>query len=146
MEKRDEETEKYQQNKYNQMRREVDSMKEQFQVKLQQFIECQKLMEKNTQLSNSEIEKLKQSHQTEVDNLVKEYNDKYKKMLVEKLNEIDTKTNEYEEKINKIKKEYENQINNLKKKYEDDISELASSTTSSNEQKIKQIVLLFNLE
>ena len=75
--------------KVGNMRKDIDCAKKKFKQRLKDFKEAQETLKSNQSISNDELEKLKRSHQEEMDDLVKKTNKKYNDMLNERMDQED---------------------------------------------------------
>ena len=88
--------------KVNNMKKDLDCAKKKFKQRLKDFNEAQERLKSNQSISNDELNKLKQAHQEEIDELVKKTNNKYNNMLNERMDMEDTLRKEHEMELKKL--------------------------------------------
>ena len=121
--------------KVNNMKKDLDCAKKKFKQRLKDFNEAQERLKSNQSISNDELNKLKQAHQEEIDELVKKTNNKYNNMLNERMDMEDTLRKEHEMELKKLRKE-------LNMKHQNEINELTKSLNEKhvNEMKQQQVI------
>eukprot|EP01060_Flectonema_neradi_P009152 TRINITY_DN1653_c2_g2_i1.p1 TRINITY_DN1653_c2_g2~~TRINITY_DN1653_c2_g2_i1.p1 ORF type:complete len:1064 (+),score=322.04 TRINITY_DN1653_c2_g2_i1:162-3353(+) len=127
----------------------LQAVKDQFQSKLQTFVECQKGLEQKGYDSLEELRKMKDA---ELENTVQEYNEKYKSMLAKQLQaqeDLETSlTKQADIKLSTLRSEHEQhqqrlneEISSLKHKLKQASQESDNNLQANRDQSVKMAQL-----